>query len=72
MKIMHRQRPFERNVLRIVILYSRMRENPHLEVTPRAFFALTLGRRDGATIEMAEGAREGHFFLCGLNGGTGG
>jgi starch phosphorylase len=27
---------------------------------------LTLGRREGATIEMAEEAGEEHLFLCGL------
>jgi glucan phosphorylase len=32
MKIMHRQRPLERNVLRIVVLYNRMRENPHVNI----------------------------------------
>ena len=135
------------NALRIIVLYNRLRENPHLEVRPRTFFfagkaapayrlakliikflnnlagtidgdpmtrgrlkvvflpeycvslaerlipaadvsnqistagyeasgtsnmkfmmngALTLGTRDGATIEMAEEAAEDNFFMFGL------
>jgi starch phosphorylase len=135
------------NALRVVVLYNRLRENPHIEVTPRTFFfagkaapayrlakliikfinnladtidgdpavrgrlkvlflpeycvslaerlipasdvsnqistagyeasgtsnmkfmmngALTLGTRDGATIEMAEAAGQDNFFLFGL------